>query len=124
TPPKSTQDMARDLSSVGTLSAAANRYCWAKAAEVPKTASARQKSQKLLSQAAKAASRADGTATPAPNMKPCLRPQVWISQAAGPVASAVPMIMKLTGTVARLLSATIAAAVSAAMEMRIAWPAP
>ena len=124
TPPNSTHEMACDFSAGGTLSAAAKRYCWPNALEDPKIASATQNSQKLPSQAAAAARSARECDTAAPNMKPWRRPHEWMSQAAGPVASAVPTIMSVTGKVARPWAGAMPAAVSAATEIRIAWLEP
>ena len=60
----------------------------------------------------------------APMTKPARRPRLWMSHAEGPVASAVPMIIRLTGTVEMVRSVTMVAAVSDAIEPRIAWFEP
>jgi hypothetical protein len=100
TPPKSTQEIAEALSAAGTLSAIAKRYWFGKAEVAPRMAIARQKSQMFAVQAEYAARMAAGIDTAAPKAKASRRPQVWMSHAAGPVATAVPTTIIVTGNVA------------------------
>jgi hypothetical protein len=56
-----------------------------------------------------------------PAMKPRVRPIRWISSVAGDVPSARPMIIAVTGSVASAWLGAMAAAVSAPIDMMIAW---
>ena len=60
-----------------------------------------QNNQKLLSEIAYAASTPANDAAKADNINPFLRPIRLISNAAGMVVMAVPIIMNATGSVAR-----------------------
>ncbi len=106
TPPVRTQEMARARKAGPPVSAAAKRYCCAKAPEKPTVVRPRANRAKEPKSTAQPAMRLPKMATLAPDRNPARRPTRRMSRAAGMVPSATPTLKPLTGRVASDLSAS------------------
>src|SRR5262249_42995277 len=102
-PPASTKDMARLRNSGSDVSAAAKRYCWAKATETPRSSAAAVRSQNWPCARAATLTPPPTAAYSAPTTKPSRRPTRFMSSDAGMVLSAVPITDIVEGKVARAL---------------------
>ena len=102
-PPSSTKEMARLRNSGSDVSAAAKRYCWAKATETPRSGAPAVRSQKRPPARAATLTRPPAAALRAPSTKPARRPTRFMSSEAGIVLRAVPITDVVEGSVARAL---------------------
>src|SRR5438093_594619 len=87
-PPASTKEMARLRNSGSDVSAAAKRYCWAKATETPRSGAPAVRSQKRPPARAATLTRPPAAALRAPSTKPARRPTRFMSSEAGIVLRA------------------------------------
>jgi hypothetical protein len=102
-PPSSTKEIARLRKSGSDVSAAAKRYCWAKATETPRNSAAAARSQNCPCAIAATLTSPPVAAHSAPTTKPRRRPTRFMNREAGMVLSAVPSTAMVEGNVASAL---------------------